>query len=160
MALWRGNGYVLCAIGLFSVAQWGLSLGGKSFSVRLFWGVLIKVNIVSISVLLIDWRGMIIPCNGVFPNSVHGSPAIIALYFYSECLVPHSFECNLSILFWVLALIWDCFILVLTVLGLWRQNAARSTRLWTVLFRQGVGFLVITSAVNILMLVSLLFPLS
>ena len=54
------------------------------------------------------------------------------------------------------AILWDSIILLLTVAGLWRQHAPRSSRLWTMLSRQGVGYLVVTLCVNIPMLVSMI----
>ncbi len=45
-------------------------------------------------------------------------------------------------------------ILALTVVALYRKNAARSSELWIVLYRQDAGYLEITLAVNIPMLVN------
>lgn len=111
--------------------------------------------VASVFTVTFKWFGELPPCNGYFPSSPIRSTQIVALYFYSE--FRNLISEGESMTDWELqALFWDAFILGLTVLGLWRQNGAKSTKLWTLLFRQGVIYLVITSAVNLLMLV--IFP--
>lgn len=47
------------------------------------------------------------------------------------------------------AFLLDVIILVLTIVGLVRQRAARSTKLWKSLYRQGVVYFVATAIINL-----------
>jgi len=72
-------------------------------------------------------------CAGTAPDTPHPFPTVVAYYLYT--------------------LLFDTLILVYTLAGLWRQDAARSSPLWSILYKQGIWYLVVTSAGNIPMLV-------
>lgn len=54
-----------------------------------------------------------------------------------------------------IAMLWDAIILIFTIVGLYRRRQAHSSPLWIILYRQGVGYLLATTTMNIPMLVRL-----
>lgn len=107
----------------------------------------------------LTWNGKGPGCSGLKPITIRESPIAVFFYAYSENNIPFA-NMNPGLSLLLSAILWDSIILLLTVAGLWRQHAPRSSRLWTMLSRQGVGYLVVTLCVNIPMLVSMILDKS
>jgi len=62
--------------------------------------------------------------------------------------------------FYSYTIVLDAFILVFTVTGLSKRMSAQSTPLWLTLYKQGIGYLVATLALNLPMLVLIILNLN
>ncbi|KAI0794944.1 hypothetical protein C8Q75DRAFT_517132 [Abortiporus biennis] len=75
-------------------------------------------------------------CNGTAPfgpHTAHAYTKVTSFFFYT--------------------VFYDTTILLATVAGLWCKNAARTSRLWTTLYKQGLWYLVVTIVCNVPLLV-------
>lgn len=83
---------------------------------------------------------------------------LMAFYLYSTLYYYTDHVSYASDTLFVVAVVWDTVILVLTVLALYKQHNARHSPLWSALLTQGTGYLIITCLTNIPMTVSFSVP--
>ncbi|TCD61192.1 hypothetical protein EIP91_008798 [Steccherinum ochraceum] len=84
------------------------------------------------SALVVQWNQVHPPgstCAGNTPVGPHGNYGVIAFYLYT--------------------LIWDIIIMAVTIIGLLRQKPMRSSPLWSILRRQGLEYVLITTCLNL-----------
>ena len=86
------------------------------------------------------------------PARVHMGSSL-PFYLYSP-LFYHDLRKHVHVVFVFEAFIFDFIILVFTMLGLNRQQAAQGSPLWQTLYRQGILYFIATTLVNIPLLVS------
>jgi len=90
------------------------------------WAIGIAVALESI---IPRWNHNIPSCESTIPTGSRSNPLLVTFYFYT--------------------LLFDFLLLVATVIGLHRQPTAKSSRLWTLLYKQGILYFLIALVVNL-----------
>lgn len=150
--LWKHNLSVCTLLVVLCLAHWAFCIERMYFYAMTFFKICSSISLaVGITGFGIIWDPELEECTVDFGRAHR---ELMAFYLYST---PYHYTDHVFYApdpLFMIAVVWDTVILVLTVLALYKQHGARHSPLWSALLTQGTGYLIITCLTNIPMTVS------